>query len=92
LKAQLDDLAAENSGLKTKTDEQAGEVAQLKSELAKAQELARTRRIEAETREKDMQQRLQTSLDALRGESSTSSGLIFVPKGSQFDLVVCSFL
>jgi hypothetical protein len=36
LKVQLDDLAAENSGLKTKTDEQADEVAQLKSELTKA--------------------------------------------------------
>jgi hypothetical protein len=31
------------------------------------------RRIEAEAKEKDIQQRLQSSLDALRGESSTSS-------------------
>jgi hypothetical protein len=92
LKAQLDDLAAENSGLKTKTDEQADEVARLKSELTKAQELARTRRIEAKTREKDKQLRLQSSLDALCGESSTSSGLVFMPKGLLFDLVVCSFL
>jgi cell division protein FtsB len=74
LKVQLDDLAAENSGLKAKTDELADEVAQLKSESAKAHELARTRRMEAEAKEKDMQQRLQSSLDALRGESSTSSG------------------
>jgi hypothetical protein len=58
LKAQLDDLAAENSGLKTKTDKQADEVARLKSELTKAQELTRTRHLEAEMREKDMQQRL----------------------------------
>jgi hypothetical protein len=74
LKAQLDDLAAENLGLKAKADGLAGEVAQLKSESSKAQELARTCRMEAESREKDMQQRLQSSLDALRGESSTSLG------------------
>jgi hypothetical protein len=52
LKAQLDDLAAENSGLKAKADGLAGEVAQLKSESTKAQELARTHRMEAESREK----------------------------------------
>jgi hypothetical protein len=92
LKAQLDDLAAENSGLKAKTDELADEVARLKSESTKAQELARTRRIETEAKEKDMQQRLQSSLDALRGESSTSSRLVFVPKDPLVDLVVCSFL
>jgi hypothetical protein len=44
LKAQLDDLAAENLGLKAKTDELADEVARLKFESTKAQELARTRR------------------------------------------------
>jgi hypothetical protein len=70
LKAQLDNLAAENSGLKAKADGLADEVAQLKSESSKAQELARTCRLEAES--KDMQQRLQTSLDTLRGESSIS--------------------
>jgi hypothetical protein len=72
LKAQLDDLAAENSELKAKADGLADEVAQLKSESSKAQELARMCRLEAESREKDMHQRLQTSLDVLRGESSTS--------------------
>jgi predicted RNase H-like nuclease (RuvC/YqgF family) len=92
LKAQLEDLAAENSGLKAKTDELANEVARLKSESTKAQELARTRRIEAEAKEKDMQQRLQSLLDALRGESSTLSGLVFVPKSPIVDLAVCSFL
>jgi hypothetical protein len=92
LKAQLDDLAAENSGLKAKTDKLADEVARLKSESTKTQELARTRRIEAEAKEKDMQQRLQSSLDALRGESSTLPRLVFVPKGPLVDLVVCSFL
>jgi hypothetical protein len=54
LKAQLDDLAAENSGLKAKTDELADEVVRLKSESTEAQELARMRRIEAEAKEKDM--------------------------------------
>jgi hypothetical protein len=88
----MDDLAAENSGLKAKTDELADEVAWLKSESTKAQELARMRRIEAEAKEKDMQQRLQSSLNALCGESSTSSGLVFVPKGPLVDLVVCSSL
>jgi hypothetical protein len=92
LKAQLDDLAAENSGLKAKTAELADEVAQLKAESTKAQELARTCCIEAETKEKDMQQRLQSSLDALRGESSTSSELDFVPQGPIVDLAVCFFL
>jgi regulator of replication initiation timing len=71
LKAQLDDLAAENSGLKAKADGLADEVAQLKSESSKAQERGRTCCLEAESREKDKHQRLQTSLDALRGESST---------------------
>jgi cell division protein FtsB len=92
LKAQLDDLAAENSGLKAKSVELADEVAQLKAESTKAQELARMRRVEAETREKDMQQRLQSSLDALRGESSTSSKLDLVPKGPIVDLAGCFFL
>jgi predicted transcriptional regulator len=92
LKAQLDDLTAENSGLKAKTDELADEVARLKSESTKAQELARMRRIEAETKEKDLQQRLQSSLDALRGEFLTSSGLVYVSKGPLVDPVLCSFL
>jgi dynactin complex subunit len=92
LKAQLDDLAAENLVLKTKTDELADEVARLKSELTKAQELARTRRMEAEAKERDLHQRLQSSLDALRGESSTLSGLVCVSKGPLVDPVVCSFL
>jgi hypothetical protein len=68
LKAQLDDLAAENLGLKAKADGLADKVARLKSESSKAQELAKTCRLEAESREKDLHQRLQTSLDALHGE------------------------
>jgi hypothetical protein len=72
LKAQLDDLAAENSGLKAKADGLADEVARLKAESSEAKELAKTCRLNAESREKDLHQRLQTSLDALRGESSIS--------------------
>jgi hypothetical protein len=74
LKTQLDDLTAENLRLKAKNDELADEITRLKSESTKARELAQTRRVVAEAKEKDMQQRLQSSLDALRGEFSTSSG------------------
>jgi dynactin complex subunit len=69
LKAQLDDLAAENLALKAKADGLANEVARLKSELSKAQELAKMHRLEAKSRDKDLHQRLQNSLGALRGES-----------------------
>jgi hypothetical protein len=68
LKAQLDDLAAENSMLKAKADGLVDEVARLKAESTTAQELAKTRRLEAESREKDLHQRLQTSLNMLRGK------------------------
>jgi hypothetical protein len=72
LKAQLDDLAADNSGLKDKANRLLDEDARLKSESSEAQELAKTCRLKAESREKDLHQRLQTSLNALRGESSIS--------------------
>jgi hypothetical protein len=72
LKTQLDNLVAENSGLKAKADELTDEVARLKAESSEAQELAKKCRLDAESREKDMHQRLQTLLDALRGESSMS--------------------
>jgi predicted nucleic acid-binding Zn-ribbon protein len=68
LKAQLDDLAAEKSMLKAKGDGLADEVARLKAESTKSQELAKMRRLEAESREKDLHQRFQTSLDILRGK------------------------
>jgi hypothetical protein len=74
LKAQLDDLVVEKSELKAKADGLVDAVARLKSELTKAQELAKTRRLEAESREKDMHQHLQTSLDTLRGKPSISFG------------------
>jgi hypothetical protein len=54
LKAQLDDLAAENLGLKDKANGLLDEVARLKSESSEAQELAKTCRLKAESREKDL--------------------------------------
>jgi regulator of replication initiation timing len=66
LKTQLDDLAAEKSVLKAKADGLIDEVARLKAESTKAQEHAKTCRLEAESRKKDLHQRLQTSLDILR--------------------------
>jgi hypothetical protein len=58
LKAQLDDLVAEKSKMKAKADGLVDDVAQLKSESTKAKELAKTRRLKAESREKDLHQRL----------------------------------
>jgi hypothetical protein len=58
LKAQLDDLMAEKSELKAKADGLADKVARLKSESTKAKELAKTCRLEAESKEKDLHQRL----------------------------------
>jgi hypothetical protein len=49
-------------------------------------------RVEAEVKEKDLQQRLQSSLDALHGESSASSGLVFVSKSPIVELAVYYFL
>jgi hypothetical protein len=72
LKAQLDDLAVDNSGLKDKANGLLDEVARLKSESSETQELAKTCRLKAESREKYLHQRLQSSLDALHGESSIS--------------------
>jgi uncharacterized coiled-coil DUF342 family protein len=68
LKAQIDDLAADNSALKAKADGLADEVAQLKTDSTKAQELANQHRMEAESKEKDLHQRLQTAIDSLHGK------------------------
>jgi hypothetical protein len=56
---------ADNSTLRAKADGLADEVAQLKTDSTKAQELANQRRLEAELKEKDLHQRLQTALDSL---------------------------
>jgi uncharacterized protein (DUF3084 family) len=68
LKAQLDDLAAEKSVLTAKADGLVNEVARLKAESTKAQELATQRRLEAESKEKGLHQRLRAALDTLRGK------------------------
>jgi uncharacterized protein (DUF3084 family) len=65
LKAQLDNLAAEKSVLTAKADGLAEEVARLKAESTKAQELATQHRLEAESKEKGLHQRLQAALDTL---------------------------
>jgi predicted nuclease with TOPRIM domain len=68
----LDDLAAENSGLKAKAAELTDKIARLKVESSEAQERAKKSRLDAKSRERDLHQRLQTSLDTLHGESLTS--------------------
>jgi hypothetical protein len=74
LKVQLDNLVVEKSKMKAKADGLVDKVARLKSESTRAQELAKMHCLEAESREKDLHQRLQTSLDILRGESPISFG------------------
>jgi uncharacterized coiled-coil DUF342 family protein len=78
LKAQIDDLAAENASLKAKADGLADEVTQLKTDLAKAQELANQQRMKAESKEKDLQQCLQAALDSLHGKSYSSFSIRFM--------------
>jgi hypothetical protein len=68
LKAQLDDLAAEKFVLTTKADGLVDEVARLKAESTKDQELSTQHRLEAESKEKGLHQRLQAALDTLRGK------------------------
>jgi uncharacterized coiled-coil DUF342 family protein len=72
LKAQIDDLAAENSSLKAKADGLADDVTQLKADSAKALELHNQQRAEAESKEKDLQQCLQAALDSLHGKFYSS--------------------
>jgi cell division protein FtsB len=68
LKSQLDNLATENSGLKVKVAELNDEIARLKGESSEAKERANKSRLDAEAREGELTQRLQTSLDAIRGK------------------------
>jgi chromosome segregation ATPase len=72
LKAQLDDLAAKKSVLTSKADGLAKEVARLKAESTKAQELATQRCLEAESKEKGLHQRLQATLETLCGKPLSS--------------------
>jgi hypothetical protein len=68
LKTQIDDLSAENSSLKLKTESLADEVSKLKADSSAAQELANKQHADAESKEKGLQQRLQAALDSLCGE------------------------
>jgi hypothetical protein len=68
LKAQGDDLAAKNASLKTKADGLAVEAAQLRADQAMAQELVNKHQAEGESKERSLQQRLQTALHSLRGK------------------------
>jgi hypothetical protein len=64
----VDDLAAENTALKTKSEGLSIEATQLRANQAKAQELVDKRQAEAKTREKILRQRLQAALDSLRSK------------------------
>jgi regulator of replication initiation timing len=78
LKTQVDDLVAENTSLKLKAEGLAADVAQLKSDQAKAQELFDKRQAEAGSREKNLQQHLQTALDSSCGKPHSMFNLGFV--------------
>jgi hypothetical protein len=56
--------------LKDKVAELNDEIARLKGESSEAKERADKSRLDAEAREGELTQRLQTSLDALRGKFS----------------------
>jgi hypothetical protein len=73
----VDNLIAKNTSLKTKDDGLAVEAAQLRTDQAKALELFDKRQAEAESREKNLQQRLQTALDSLCGEPHSLFDLRF---------------
>jgi predicted RNase H-like nuclease (RuvC/YqgF family) len=70
LKSQLDSLATENLGLKAKVAELDDKIAQLKAESSEAQERAKKDHLDAESREGELNQRLQSSLDTLRSKPS----------------------
>jgi hypothetical protein len=57
--------------LKAKVTELNAKIVRLKVESSEAQERAKKSRLDAKTREGELHQRLQTSLDALRGEFSS---------------------
>jgi hypothetical protein len=56
----------------------ADEVTQLKADSTKAQELVNQRRVEAESKKKDLQQRLQATIDSLDGKSYSLFSVRFI--------------
>jgi hypothetical protein len=63
--------------LKAKVTELNDKIARLKVESSEAQERAKKSRLDAKTREGELNQRLQTSLDALRVEFSNFAWINF---------------
>jgi hypothetical protein len=63
--------------LKAKVTELNDEIARLKVESSETQERAKKSRLDAETREGDLHQRLQSSLESLRGEFSCFAWINF---------------
>jgi hypothetical protein len=63
--------------LKAKVTGLNDEISRLKVESSEAQERAKKSRLDAETREGELHQRLQTLLDALGGEFSSFVWIIF---------------
>jgi hypothetical protein len=63
--------------LKAKVTELNDEIARLKVESSEAQEREKKSHLDAETREGDLQQRLQSSLESLRGEFSNFAWINF---------------
>jgi hypothetical protein len=63
--------------LKAKVTKLNDELVRLKVESSEAQERAKKSRLDAETREGDLHQRLQSSLDALHGEFSIFAWINF---------------
>jgi hypothetical protein len=61
--------------LKARADDLADKVAQLRTDSAKAQELSNKHRMEAASKEKELQQRLQTALDSLHGKPYSPSSI-----------------
>jgi regulator of replication initiation timing len=55
LKTQIDDLSAENSSLKLKTESLADELSKLKADSSAAQELANKQCVDAEVKEQGLQ-------------------------------------
>jgi hypothetical protein len=67
----VESFIADNSLLKSQVDGLAAEVTHLKAEQTKAQELQllhEKHRAKADSREKDLQRRLQDAIEVLRGE------------------------
>jgi hypothetical protein len=75
--------------MRAKADGLTNEVTQLKAESTKAQELATKHRMEAESKGRDLQQRLQTALDSLHGKPCSLYSMCFMSIISNSDRKFC---